>query len=79
MKTNLTEFQRAFRAAREAADRGESVIIEGEGRKYVFEVMVPDANPFTGLEDVFGAVKLGKKKGTARERIRARVLKKHRG
>jgi hypothetical protein len=76
MKTNLTDFQRSFREAREAADRGESVIIEAEGRRYVFELMGEPRNPFQGLEDVFGAVHLGPKKGTHRERIRARLAAK---
>lgn len=78
MTTNLTDFQRAFRQAREAADRGESVIIEAGDRRYVFEVLAEPGNPFKGLEDVFGAVRLGKKKGSHRERIRRRLAAKHR-
>jgi hypothetical protein len=78
VKTTITDFQRAFRKAREAADRGESVIIEGEGRRYVFEVMSEPRNPFVGLEDVFGAVRLGRKRGSHRDQIRARLAKKHR-
>jgi hypothetical protein len=76
VKTNLTDFQRSFRQAREAADRGESVIVEGEDRSYVFEMLGQPRNPFAGLEDVFGAVRLGVKKGTHRERIRARLAAK---
>lgn len=76
MKTNLTDFQRSFRQAREAADRGESVLIEGDGRRYVFETLGEPRNPFEGLKDVFGAVHLGAKKGTPRERIRARLAAK---
>ncbi len=79
MKTTLTDFQRAFRTAREAADRGESVIIEGDGCRYVFELVAEPRNPFEGLSDVFGAVNLGPKKGTHRERIRERLAPKHRG
>ncbi len=78
MKTSLTAFQRGFRRARAAADRGESVIIEGEGRRYVFETLTEARNPFEGLEDVFGAVRLGPKEGTSRERIRSRLAAKHR-
>ncbi|MGA3170590.1 MAG: hypothetical protein ABSE62_06210 [Chthoniobacteraceae bacterium] len=78
MKTNLTSFQREFRRAREAADRGESVIIEAGDRRYVFEALGEPGNPFKGLEDVFGAVHLGVKKGTHRERIRQRLAAKHR-
>jgi hypothetical protein len=37
MKTTLTEFLRSFREAREAADRGDSVIVKGENGDYVFE------------------------------------------
>jgi len=78
MKTNLTDFQRHFRRAREAADRGETVVIEGEDRRYVFELMGEPRNPFEGLEDVFGAVRLGRKKGTHREQIRARLVAQRR-
>lgn len=79
MKTNLTDFQRSFRLAREAADRGESVIIEAEDRRYVFELASESANPFEGIEGVFGAVRLGRKKDTHRERLRDRIrAKRHR-
>jgi hypothetical protein len=37
MKITLTEFLRGFRKAREAADRGDSVIVKGEIGDYVFE------------------------------------------
>ncbi len=76
MKTSMTEFQRSFRLVREAADRGESVIIEGGGRRYVFEMMGEPRNPFAGLENVFGGVNLGAKKGTHREQIRTRLAAK---
>jgi hypothetical protein len=76
VNTNLTDFQRSFRQAREAADRGESVILEGEGRRYVFEIAAESRNPFEGLKNVFGAVKLGQKNGTHRQRIRARLAEK---
>ena len=79
MKTNVTHFQRNFRQAREAADRGETVIIEAEDKKYIFELTSQSDNPFAGLDDVFGAVRLGLKKGTHRERIRGRLAAKHRG
>lgn len=78
MKTDLTKFQREFRAAREAADRGESVIIEGDGRRYVFEELSEPRNPFEGLTGVFGAVALGEKKGDHRGRIRQKLAAKHR-
>jgi hypothetical protein len=44
MKANLTDFQREFRRAREAADRGVSVIIEAGDRKYVCEVLGVQGN-----------------------------------
>ncbi len=78
MKTTITEFQRAFRTAREAADRGESVVVEGEGKKYVFEVLPPAQNPFAEMTGVFGTVALGKSKTSAREKIRTAVKKKYR-
>jgi hypothetical protein len=34
MKISLTEFQRNFRKAREAADSGEAVIVKGEQRTW---------------------------------------------
>ena len=78
MKTNITDFQRSFRKAREAADRGESVIIESDGKCYVFETLSEATNPFVGLEDVFGQVRLGEKKGSHRDRIRKKLAAKHR-
>ena len=77
MKTTITDFQRSFRQVRAVADRGETVVIEGAGVPYVFERQpAAEANPFIGLEGVFGAVALGKKKGTNRDKIRARLAAK---
>jgi hypothetical protein len=78
VKTTLTDFQRSFRKAREAADRGETVIIESDGNRYVFESMSEPTNPFQGLEDLFGQVNLGKREGSSREKIRERLAKKRR-
>ena len=51
MKTTLTEFLRSFRKAREAADRGDSVIVKGENGDYVFERRAAGSgHPFVGLE-----------------------------
>ena len=59
MKITLTEFLRTFRKAREAADRGDSVIVKGESGDYVFERRAATFDhPFVGLEGVFGAVTL---------------------
>jgi len=74
MKTTLTEFQRNFRKAREAADRGDSVIVKGESGEYVFERRsAPTEHPFVGLEGVFGAVKLPRDKVSLREKTRRRL------
>ncbi|AHF93318.1 hypothetical protein OPIT5_26990 [Opitutaceae bacterium TAV5] len=78
MNTPLTEFQRSFKSARKAADKGESVIIEADNQRYV-ETLGEQRKSFTGMRGVFGAAKLTKKKGTHREQIRRRLAKKHRG
>jgi hypothetical protein len=78
MKTTLTEFQRNFRKAREAADRGEPVIVKGENGEYLFERRsVPTDHPFVGLEGVFGAVKLPRNRGSLRDKIRRRLGNKN--
>ncbi len=77
MKTTLTEFQRSFRKAREAADRGESVIVKGDGCDYVFERRVTTSDlPFVGLEGVFGAVTLPRDKTPLAEKVRRRIAEK---
>jgi hypothetical protein len=78
VKITLTEFLRGFRKAREAADRGDSVIVKGESGDYVFErrAVISD-HPFAGLEDVFGAVKLPQDKTTLREKVRSRLAEKN--
>lgn len=79
MKTTLTQFQRDFRKAREAADRGDTVVIVGESGSYVFERRAAAAeNPFVGLEGVFGAVSLPTNSAPLREKIRHRLAAKHR-
>jgi hypothetical protein len=78
MKITLTEFLRGFRKAREAADRGDSVIVKGENGDYVFERRSEASDdPFAGLEDVFGAVTLPQDKGSLREKIRRRLAEKN--
>lgn len=77
MKITLTEFQRSFRKVREAADRGDSVIVKGESGDYVFERRAATSeHPFVGLEDVFGAVTLPQDKTPLREKIRHRLAEK---
>jgi hypothetical protein len=78
MKITLTEFQRSFRKAREAADRGDSVVVKGENGDYVFERRaVTSLHPFEGLEDVFGAVTLPQDKTSLREKVRRRLAEKN--
>jgi hypothetical protein len=77
VKTTLTEFQRNFRKAREAADRGDPVIVKGENGEYLFERRsVPTDHPFVGLEGVFGAVKLPRSRGSLRDKVRRRLSAK---
>jgi hypothetical protein len=79
MKTTLTQFQRDFRKAREAADRGDTVVIAGECGTYIFERRAAvSENPFVGLEGVFGAVSLPKDSAPLREKVRRRLAAKHR-
>ena len=78
MKTTLTEFLRSFRKAREAADRGESVIVKGESGDYVFERRAATSDhPFVGLEGVFGAVTLAPDKTSLNEKVRRRLAEKN--
>jgi hypothetical protein len=79
MKTTLTNFQRNFRKAREAADRGDSVIINGEKADYVFERRVAASeHPFAGLQGVFGVVTLPQDRTSLREKVRRRLAEKDR-
>ena len=78
MKTTLTQFLRDFRKAREAADRGDSVIVKGENGDYIFERRVARSDhPFVGLEGVFGAVTLPQDKAPLREKVRQRLAEKN--
>jgi hypothetical protein len=73
MKTTPTEFLRSFRKSREAADRGDSVIVKGESGDYVFERRAAiSVHPFVGLEGVFGAVTLPHDKTPLNEKLRCR-------
>jgi hypothetical protein len=78
VKTTLTDFQRNFRKAREAADRGDSVIVTGEHGDYVFERRAATSDhPFKGLKGVFGAVTLPQDKDSLSEKIRRRLRAKN--
>jgi hypothetical protein len=77
MQMTITEFQRNFRRAREAADRGDSVIVTGDNSSYVFERRVATSDhPFEGLEGVFGAVTLPQAKGSLSAKVRGRLAAK---
>jgi hypothetical protein len=79
VKTTVTDFQRYFRKAREAADRGDSVIVTGESGDYIFERRVAAMDhPFAGLEGVFGAVTLPLDTTPLREKVRRRLAAKNR-
>ena len=75
MKTTLTEFLRSFHKAREAADRGDSVIVKSKDGEYVFERRAAsEDHPFVGLDDVFGAVTLPQDKTSLRVKVRRRLI-----
>lgn len=79
MKTTITDFQRNFRKAREAADRGDAIVVTGEHGDYVFERRAATTeHPFEGLEDVFGAVTLPRERTSLREKVRSRLAEKNR-
>jgi hypothetical protein len=74
METTLTSFQRNFRVARAAADRGEVVTIKSGPTAYVFarETQKPK-RPFADLEPLFGVIRLPPKTQSDRETIRNRL------
>jgi hypothetical protein len=75
METDLTTFQRNFRAARAAADRGETVTVKSAKGDYVFSraSKKPD-RPFADLEAFFGVVNLQAERGLSpHEAIRRRL------
>ena len=53
----ITQFQRQFKKARQEADKGFTVFIEGGDRRYVFRQQSRETNPFKGLEHIFGKAK----------------------
>ena len=78
MKISLTEFQRNFRKAREAADGGDAVIVTGAHGEYLFERRRPVSDhPFEGLEGVFGAVRLGGRPESLHDQVRKRLAAKN--
>jgi hypothetical protein len=78
METTLTDFQRNFRVAREAADRGETVTVKSGPVAYVFARSGRQPRrPFADLEPLFGVVRLARKKESNREIIRRRLKARH--
>jgi len=78
VKTTLTDFQRNFRVARAAADRGETVTVESGPVAYIFlRAGDKPKRPFADLEPLFGAVKLRPRKESNRETIRNRLKARH--
>jgi hypothetical protein len=74
MDTTLTEFQRNFRAARAAADRGETVAVKSGAVAYLFmRSSQKPKKPFADLEPLFGVVRLPLKKESNREGVRRRL------
>lgn len=74
METTLTDFQRNFRAARAAADRGETVNVRCGESYYIFtkEGGKP-SRPFADLEHLFGVIRRPGQSGTPHEIIRERL------
>jgi hypothetical protein len=78
MATSLTDFQRDFRKAREANDRGDCVIVTGENGDYVFARRAATSDhPFKGLKGVSGAITLPQDKDSLRDKIRRRLRAKN--
>ena len=77
METTLTSFQRQFKEARKAADRGETVAIKADDdSEYIFFRRVKGpTQPFSDLEKLFGVVSLNRNPESSRERIRRRLRK----
>lgn len=79
METTLTDFQRNFRVARAAADRGETVTVKSAGVDYLFmRSGKKPKRPFADLEPLFGVVQLAPKNQLDRETIRQRLKARHR-
>jgi hypothetical protein len=78
METSLTEFQRNFRIARAAADRGETVTVKSGPVAYLFvRAGRKPKRPFADLEPLFGIVRLPAKKESHRAIIRDRLKARH--
>ena len=78
METTLTDFQRNFRNARAAADRGETVTVKSGPVAYLFvRAGQTPKQPFADLEPLFGVVRLPSKKESHRETIRRRLKARH--
>ena len=80
METTLTNFQRNFRAARAAADRGETIKVISGATTYVFaKVSYQPARPFADLEPLFGVVHRISRPESPHEAISHRLKTRHTG
>lgn len=78
METTLTDFQRNFRVARAAADRGETVTVKSGPAAYLFvRADEKPKRPFADLEPLFGVVQLSPKNQSNRETLRRRLKTRH--
>lgn len=74
METTVTDFQRNFSAAREAADRGETIKVTSGDATYLFaRATGRPAKPFADLEHLFGVVRQPRRAASAHEVIRNRL------
>jgi len=80
METTLTEFQRNFRAARAAADSGQTVKVKSGESQYVFaRVHEQPVHPFADLEPLFGVVRLPQHSGSTHDLVRNRLKTRRAG
>jgi hypothetical protein len=80
METTVTTFQRKFRQARAAADRGETVIVKSGKVSYEFTRRSDKPKrPFAGLEHIMGITRLGRTDLNPREKIRRHIQRNRSG
>lgn len=78
METTLTDFQRNFRTARAAADRGETVTVKSGAAVYLFaRASEKPKKPFADLEPLFGVIRLPPRSKSTHEIIRHRLKARH--
>ena len=80
METTVTEFQRKFREARAAADRGETVVVKSGAVSYEFyRRSDKPERPFSDIEKLFKPLHLGRTDISPREKIRNRLKARRSG